>query len=90
MSTLSHSVPSGKRVPFPRPRLLAAVVAQRVSPDSAALLLDAQSLLCRKGVEPTYYGVLTGVASGECSQHAADRFLSADRAVRRELQRTAA
>ena len=85
MSSVAHSADSGKRVPFARPKLLAAVVAGRVSPDTAAGLLDAQAILQRKGVEPTYYGVLAGVACGACSETAADRWFAADWAVRTEL-----
>ena len=90
MATVSHSAPSGKRSPLTRIGLLAAVVAGRVDVEVADRWLEVYALLQRRGVEPTYYGVLHGVAGGVCSQHAADRFLAADRAVRRNLRASAA
>ena len=86
MSSLPSVAESGKptaRHPFSRLELLAAVACRRVPPDVASRYLDVVALLQRKGVEPNYYGVLEGVASGTCSRYAANRWFAAERAVRR-------
>ena len=66
-------------------QVLTEVRRGKLSPETAARLLDAQAILKRRGVEPTRRGVLSGLASGACSKTAVDRWITAMRLVNAEL-----
>jgi len=71
-------------------QVLTEVRRGKLSPETAARLLDAQAILKRNGVEPTRRGVLSGHAAGDCSKTAANRWFAAMSAVNAELSVTEA
>ena len=70
---------------MPRTEVLSAVAGGKLKIETAASLLHAQSILKKKGVEPTLPTILAAVAAGVCSPTAADRWMGAMAAVSKEI-----